>query len=242
MLLVACNRSTELPVTPPDAAPSLERDAASADASIDVSPLLDLAADTADVPSRLEAALPMEAGPPDTAAAASDGPDCGRLDFGCCPDLSCRDPETVCVGADPTTATCKRCGRVEGVNQNPCCAGNQCLDGSCCIHIQSGNVGPFCVRPGTVCWDVNSRCSATGSCGAGCGGAGQACCQGLGVSYCSATGTACMRIPDDAVPSCIRCGKADQPCCRHIASPYSIEPCERGLRCRVSPAGDRCSQ
>jgi hypothetical protein len=201
---------------------------------------VDLAAAAADTRPPLDAAAPVEASPPDTAVAPEDGPDCGRTGQPCCPDLSCRDPETVCVGADPTTATCKRCGRVEGGSQNPCCPGNQCLDGSCCVHLQTPNVGPYCVRPGTVCWDVDSRCGATGSCGPSCGGAGQLCCFGLGVSYCSASGTACMRVPG-AEPSCVRCGKADQPCCQHIASPYSIEPCERGLRCRTSAAGDRCA-
>jgi hypothetical protein len=238
VLLVGCG-STELAV-PPDGPPAVVVDASVTGdlPGADVGPPPDV---HPDAPS---GTLPADAPPSDAPVprldSAADGPPCGHADDRCCPDLTCVDPETACVGRDPDTALCKRCGRSQGAAILPCCPGNRCLDGSCCVHLQTENLGPFCVGVGAVCFDVDSRCAASGSCGPGCGGAGQPCCQALGVPYCSASGTACMRATAAAAPSCVTCGQAGQPCCQQVASPYSIQPCAVGLRCLPSASGDRC--
>jgi hypothetical protein len=245
LLLVACSGGTDLPTerhdtgaAAPDAATPVP-----ADSSAPPDLRADAAAPDAPAPDAPASDAPAPDARADTHALdrAPDWPPCGHVDDRCCPDLSCVDAETVCVGNDPDTALCKRCGRSIGSTNLPCCPGNQCLDGSCCFHAQTPNVGPFCVGVGAICFDVDSRCTASGSCGPDCGGLGQRCCQGLGVAYCGASGTACMRAPGAAAPSCVACGKAGQPCCQQVASPFSIQPCAVGLRCRPLDVGDRCA-
>jgi hypothetical protein len=244
VLLVGCG-STDL-AAPHDSAPAIVADARAPDdlPGADLGSPPDVHAD-----GSMPDAPPADAPAPDAPAAdvavsrldrAADWPPCGHIEDRCCPDLSCVDAETVCVGSDPGTALCKRCGRSQGATILPCCPGNRCLDGSCCVHLQTANVGPFCIGVGSVCFDTNSRCQASGSCGPGCGAAGQPCCEALGTPYCSASGTACMRATGAAAPSCVACGQAGQPCCQQVASPYSIPPCAVGLRCLTLNVGDRC--
>jgi hypothetical protein len=258
-----CRRATDLPaehldgVATEDAA--VARDAAltvdrsvdlTVDRSVDLAPAVDvvaiLPADSgADLPATVDVASPcggkgQPCCPDAGGACAQDPPGCGLVGAACCPRFRCSDAETVCVGADPSSATCKKCGRTTGAQIQPCCAGNQCLDGGCCIHLQSANIGPYCVRVGQVCWDVASKCASDGSCGPTCGAPNQPCCHGPGVDYCSASGTACMRPSGDTGDACVPCGKAGEPCCQQVASQYSIQPCDVGLTCTASGTDERC--
>jgi hypothetical protein len=238
-MALGCGRHAPL-TTPADAAPPVAIDARpvvpdgkAAAPDLAVSPEPDAA-----VTLEPDAAVTV---PPDTAPDTSFTPDtpgdCGRAGEICCPGLECVAPETVCVGADPATATCQPCGRSIGTERRPCCRGNSCLDGGCCIHLVSGNIGPSCVSVGSLCWELGSVCTASGSCRPGCGGPHQPCCRGLNTDYCSASGTACLRAAGAANDSCLPCGQAGQPCCRAVLSQYSIEPCAPSLRCTA----DLCS-
>lgn len=80
----------------------------------------------------------------------------------------------------------------------PCCSGNACGEGGCCV---SG----VCAAPGAVCGALGGLC-ANGTCGT-CGGAGLNCCPTGGVGLCTATGTNCWNN------ICVLCGSAGQPCC-----------------------------
>ena len=241
LLLAACNRGA-VSADVPDGAPVLAPDAGPHDASDDTIAPADVAPSgdprAVDAPVFRDTSLPPDPSP-DLAAdrppvqldTTPDLSGCGHVGDLCCPDLTCVDPETVCVGSNPATALCKRCGRSQNATNLPCCPGNQCLDGSCCFHPQTANVGPFCVGVGNACFELGSHCASTGSCGPNCGGVDQPCCHGLGVDYCGAGGTACMRAAGAAVASCVACGKMGQPCCQQVASEYSIQPCAVGLRC-----------
>jgi hypothetical protein len=249
MMLVACNRATDLPTDlaterPDGARPIL----AEGDAAFSADRLVER-----DVPAAVkpDTSVPLDSraldGPaldgPAPDRPALDGPAvtlCGRLGELCCPGLECSDAESVCVGNDALTAVCEKCGRSSPSGRIPCCAGNQCLDGSCCVHVLSGNLGPVCAGIGASCWGVGSSCAANGSCGPTCGGPNQPCCQGLNLPYCSASGTACMRAPGAAASACLPCGKAGQPCCEQVPSSFSIEPCGPGLACTATPSGNRC--
>jgi hypothetical protein len=169
-----------------------------------------------------------------------DEPGCGVTGGPCCLDSRCNDADAVCVGANPGSAICKKCGHTTVGASQPCCAGNLCADGGCCVHLQSGNIGPYCVRPGDTCWELGSKCAAGGSCGPACGGANQPCCHGLGTDYCSAAGTACMATTRDGPASCLPCGKAGQLCCRQVTSQFSIPACAAGLLCTPNGTDVRC--
>jgi aryl-phospho-beta-D-glucosidase BglC (GH1 family) len=80
----------------------------------------------------------------------------------------------------------------------PCCAGNACSDGGCCV------LG-VCASPGAVCGVLGGVCSG-GTCGT-CGGAGMGCCSSGGTGTCTAASTAC------ASGICVLCGGAGLPCC-----------------------------
>jgi hypothetical protein len=240
LALAACHRATELPLEKLDgAAPVAVADAAplAPDSTVPAPDTTAPAPDTAAPAPDTAIAAPRDAGaeaPGRDAPADAPPADCGKLGGSCCPDLTCTAPESVCVGSDAATAVCQKCGRATLAQRLPCCPGNQCLDGSCCIAGVTANLGPACSAPGTVCFELGSLCGAGGSCRPTCGGANQPCCQGLNLSYCSASGTACMQAPGASTATCVPCGQAGQPCCAQLPSDYSIEPCGRGLRCTAA--------
>jgi hypothetical protein len=136
-----------------------------------------------------------------------------------------------------------------GAPGQPCCPGNVCGGGGCCV-------GCDCVAPGTSCGPLGGAC-ADGSCGV-CGGPGQLCCPDGGCTapgtrcesgVCQSCGTAGNRccwteiciaattICDSYTATCQHCGQTGEPCCREQA-------CDEGGCCYggacVAP-GQLCS-
>ena len=93
-----------------------------------------------------------------------------------------------------------------GLTRLPCCAGNACAFGGCCICGQ-------CVQNGTAC-TAEATC-LSGSCG-GCGGLMQPCCAIAGVDggppqrVCTTERTVCTGT---GAGRCQRCGGTGEPCC-----------------------------
>jgi hypothetical protein len=167
---------------------------------------------------------------------------CGVAGSYCCKAgtrSTCQEPETVCadLGSGPR---CYRCGTAsQDARLTPCCPGNICKDGSCCVG-RTGRLAnafqqaPVCIGVGASCPGTSGSCDSGGSCG-GCGGPDQPCC-GTGTAmegrFCSAPGTVCRPAPGGDF-TCRPCGQRDQPCCR---TDYTLFPiCVGNLRCTFFP-------
>ncbi len=117
----------------------------------------------------------------------------------CCPTSAdhpslCSASKTTCVldnNGGGASDSCQACGG----NNQPCCDGNACDSGGCCVQDK-------CVNNNASCGQGLGNCK-TGSCGT-CGGLGQACCAG---DACTATDTRCL------LNICAPCGGQDQRCC-----------------------------
>ena len=95
----------------------------------------------------------------------------------------------------------------------PCCSGNMCSAGGCCVF-------GVCAAPAAVCGTLGGACNS-GTCGT-CGGAGLNCCSAGGADTCTATGTGCFN------GICVVCGGAGLSCC---AGPGSNTCLGDGLVC-----------
>jgi hypothetical protein len=147
---------------------------------------------------------------------------CGGSSGACCASSSCTAPHTLCQTTTfPASTTCAACGG----GGEPCCPGNFCLDGGCCIPPLSGSGTATCKAAGLQCSPgITATCSAN-VCGA-CGGLGNPCCAN---SRCTAPNTFCQA----ATPStCVGCGGAGQPCCPNPTSGETAT-CSPGLTCQT---------
>jgi hypothetical protein len=84
----------------------------------------------------------------------------------------------------------------------PCCAGNSCQGGGCCVS-------DICMAPGGTCVGLGGGTCNAGACGA-CGGLGLPCCGadgGSGSGSCTAPNTRC------SAGICAPCGEAGSACC-----------------------------
>src|SRR5207245_1664113 len=104
-----------------------------------------------------------------------------------------------------------RCGAAGA----PCCAGNVCSDGSCCVAVQNSFTPGACVAQGSNCSSLSTApaaCMAGGSCGGTCGAVGQPCCTNSSSTtrWCGQSGTTCLLSGASYV--CARCGGQGQPC------------------------------
>jgi hypothetical protein len=160
---------------------------------------------------------------------------CGGPGELCCPGtVRCNGSDTVCVGQS-SSARCVKCGTASPTSGGrvPCCAGNQCRDGSCCVNEEFNT--PFCVAVNSSCLVVSGVCGSNGSCG-GCGGVGQPCCSGR---YCTGSGTMCSSTGSGS--TCIPCGRLGQPCCSRYSS-SALPPCEGSLKCTQVSGVSQCTQ
>jgi hypothetical protein len=171
------------------------------------------------------------------------GCQCGKLGQSCCSGAvgaGCSEPTTACAAAPGTlTYTCVRCG---GPGE-PCCAGNTCSNGGCCVTERlDGGDHSLCTASGAACpLATPATCGSTpampASCGA-CGSVGQPCCAGTpDLQVCTAPNTYCTAQSPGA--TCAACGAEGQPCCSHGISigTGSLGVCNAGLHCpETSPA------
>lgn len=102
-----------------------------------------------------------------------------------------------------------------GGHDEPCCPGNRCANGGCCMSTRCVGFGETCLSPDSC---VN------GSCGGRCGGLDsqlrpQPCCAGR---LCTAGGTICVGSGEG---TCQPCGVKGIQCC---AGSY----CDSGLACQ----------
>ena len=103
----------------------------------------------------------------------------------------------------------------------PCCDGNGCGGGACCV---SG----ICMSSGATCAGLGDGICNAGACG-GCGGVGLPCCRtSSGSSMCTAPGTSCTT--SGTASACTRCGSLGDLCC---AGNTCNEGCCSGGRCIV---------
>jgi hypothetical protein len=220
-------------------APSVAEDAGADVVAADVAAADVAAVDVGNVDAAgAEAPIVRDAAAPDRADAAVLPPGCGDVDEPCCPGQRCKSDDSVCVGGEG--GHCATCGTTPIGARAPCCAGNRCGPGRCCVHVVSDGVSAFCVGVGDVCWELGSSCTAGGSCRSGCGAEGQPCCQGLNNVYCSQIGTTCTHAMPSPAATCVACGGAGQPCCQPLESSFSIPGCLGELACKPTPAGKRC--
>ena len=163
---------------------------------------------------------------------------CGGPGEVCCYGPSpCSSPDTVC--SQSTTGQprrCIRCGTASpaspvGGVQVPCCGGNTCTDGSCCVSSFNQSV---CIGRGSSCLSLPGTaagmCGDNGSCN-GCGAAGQPCCAG---DSCTASGTQCSSTGGSG--TCTACGKSGQPCCKRSGI-FDPVTCEGSLKCTSTAGG-----
>jgi hypothetical protein len=143
---------------------------------------------------------------------------CGGDMENCCTSgggAYCTSPGLACVprfGPD----LCEACG---GPGE-PCCPGQACDGGGCCVDND-------CVAPGASCGGTAGLCSA-GSCAGGtCGRPGQPCCPG-GIG-CSAPYAVCV-----GGSVCETCGNSGDRCC----SPDNH--CNGSLVCTALAGPDLC--
>jgi hypothetical protein len=119
---------------------------------------------------------------------------------------------------------CTQCG---GSGQ-PCCDGNNCSNGGCCIQAV---VGSTCVAAQAMCPGMQGACSAGGCQGGACGKTGEPCCVG---DVCTAPLTTCRTM------QCAACGGAGQPCCPEFGRGGGGGGyCTTGLAC---DGNDTCAQ
>jgi hypothetical protein len=104
-----------------------------------------------------------------------------------------------------------------GLPNLPCCPGNQCEGGGCCLADRCVSRGSSCYRGGDSCYE--------GSCGGNCGGKGQPCCP---ERACTATRVTCAGGMGEAGGSCVSCGAPGEPCC-------AKSHCEGGAVCEEPP-------
>jgi hypothetical protein len=129
-----------------------------------------------------------------------------------------------------------------GAPGQPCCLGNSCQSGGCCVET-------VCVADTQDCGDGLGACDQ-GSCGT-CGGAGQQCCAeqqtdgcsslGKNCGGCTQAGTTCKDYKLDG--SCTVCGGDGQPCCGvgECLGEYSL--CVNGTcTSTCGHAGEPCCQ
>ena len=159
---------------------------------------------------------------------------CGGSGEVCCPGtIACNGADLLCL-ASAGRLRCTRCGTASPAvgPPVPCCGGNTCTDGSCCVTGPTNT--PFCAGINNACVAVPGTCGANNSCG-GCGGLNEPCCG----NQCTAAGTHC---PSIAPYVCSPCGKAGQPCCRRYRDTTSEPPaCEGALKCTFADGAQVCA-
>ena len=106
-----------------------------------------------------------------------------------------------------------------GLGNQPCCPGNVCASGGCCIQNR-------CVAVGEACGPRSDLSCFNGSCGGDCGGLGESCCP---LRTCTAPWTACDG--EGAAAMCRSCGFLGEPCCDGVCDPGT------GTVCTVQPDG-----
>jgi hypothetical protein len=165
---------------------------------------------------------------------------CGLEGAPCCesPATACASPTDACSLAGG--GTCLPCG----TPGNPCCPGDICADGGCCIYVgsqaqpetESGSPVALteCYEAGATCPTSPASTCAAGSCG-DCGGYYQPCCVLDGVSVCTAPDTFCLSGPSGS--RCESCGTASHTCCVGYAP-----PCNAGLTCWQTARADTVCQ
>jgi cysteine-rich repeat protein len=104
------------------------------------------------------------------------------------------------TGAGGTTGAPDGGGQLCGNPGFPCCDGNQCRGGGCCVS-------DVCMAEGGTCVGIGGGICNAGTCGS-CGGLGLPCC---GANSCTASGTKCVG------GTCVKCGELGTACCTSAA-------------------------
>jgi hypothetical protein len=109
----------------------------------------------------------------------------------------CSTGAAVCDNDGTNAVTCQPCG----MNNQPCCGINSCLDGCCVLGV--------CRSNNTSCQGLGGNCKA-GSCSDGaCGAVNQPCCS----DTCTAPDTRCLPVANSTDKTCQPCGGSGERCC-----------------------------
>ena len=130
----------------------------------------------------------------------------------------CTASQHACVdGGIFTSGVCAKCGEVT----QPCCDGNLCLSGGCCVHAGPADLRGKCVIQGGKC-SPGMRCFANNcvpeQCVPGCGpnktylGASKGC-GNQGQAGCGGAYNCPAAYSMSTASGCEACGGKDQPCC-----------------------------